>query len=148
MKRLLAFLFLFVVALPARAQVVTNPLTKVFVIPISGDCDTTPCSNASRSLCRESATSLPVYSCNTSTGFYVPVGSFAGASTTTYMIADPLTGCVQVWVDALLDWQFCPSHVIPPSCPTDTSSLPFGAMCKDLTTGDLLVRALRVRVIP
>lgn len=141
----------------AHAQVL-NPLTKVFVIPISGDCDTTPCSNASRSLCRESAASTATFVCDTGTGFYVPSVAASvcvaaglnlnleGCTGDTYLVKDLDTGCMQQWKDGTLGWQLCNGYVVPPDCGTDTSTVPFGGMCKDQATGRVRLRATAIEV--
>src|SRR5262245_40197804 len=77
MKHILRFL-LAIVALPVFAQIPTGSVSNVFVIPVSGDCDTTPCSSSTKVMCREGLSATVIYVCNAATGFFIPTAS-AGA---------------------------------------------------------------------
>lgn len=83
MKRIIAYSVIVLLILAGMAwlafgQVPTGSVTNVFVIPASGDCDTTVCTSGSRTMCREGPSATVLYVCNTATGFYIPVAS-AGA---------------------------------------------------------------------
>lgn len=129
-----------VMAVTAFAQARTT-LTYV----TDSDCDTEACTSMNAPGCREGRV---LYVCNTTSGFYEPVASvdagtrfnLEGASGDSYFKFDSDTSCIQQWTNGVMGWQLCTSHVIPPTCPTDKASLPFGSICKDAETGKVMLR--------
>lgn len=87
MKRLL-LAALFLLPIPAWAQTVTNPLTNVFVVASGGDCSAVSCTQSRRALCRNSATDMSVYACDTTTGFYRAVTAATPSGLTPTTAAD------------------------------------------------------------
>jgi hypothetical protein len=145
MKRfLLGLVLLAALAAPARAQQ-TNALTKVFVIPISGDCETTPCSAAGKQMCREAIDSTVAFLCNGTSGFYdiaISAGAASGAHLNlegptgdSYLVRDPATGFIFVYLDGSLRATITPRGVIPGQCPSDPYSMEGGTECYDPATG-------------
>lgn len=141
MKRILPALAL--CALPALAQAqVTNPLTRVFVIPISGDCETTPCSIAGKQMCRETATATTAFMCNGSSGFYdigisgggVDAGSqlnLEGPTGDSYLVLDAATGFILLYLDGALRATITPRGVIEGACGSDLYAMELGTVCID-----------------
>jgi hypothetical protein len=151
LRILLALALALAAAAPARAQQ-TNGLTKVFVVPLSGDCDTTPCSSAAKSLCRESTTSTVIYACDTGTGFYIPVASGAEAGAPlnlegnlgdTYLTYDANSRQVQVYVNGSLRARITANGVIPGYCPANAYAFEGGTECFDRATGKVVTRTVR-----
>ena len=148
MKRILGIAAVLAALSVGRAEAeVLNSLTKVFYIPPGGDCTVVACTNGSRQMCRDSSTGHTIYACDTSTGFYVAVGSGAvdpgghlslsGVGGSTYLTLDPDTGCVREYQSGTLTWQFCSGYVVPPPC-VATRPRPLGGYCRDTdpTTSD------------
>jgi hypothetical protein len=150
MKRfLLGLALLAALAAPARAQQL-NALTKVFVIPISGDCETTPCSVAGKQMCREAIDSTVAFLCNGTSGFYdIPVsaGAAAGAhlhlegpTGDTYLVYDATSRQVQVYVNGSLHARITQNGTIGGDCPSDLYSIEAGTICFDPATGLRMMR--------
>ena len=53
---------------------------------------------------------------------------------------DADTACWQTWQDGSLGWQLCSGRNIPPDCIAGANPLEFGAMCKNQTTGEVLMK--------
>ena len=149
MKRLL-LAALFLLPLPVWAQV-TNPLTRVFVIPGSGDCETTPCSVAGKQMCRETTTATTAFLCNGSTGFY-DIGfsggvganerlNLEGPTGDTYLIRDAATGFILVYLDGTLRGTITPRGVIPGACGSDLYAMERGTQCVDTQGRAIVVTA-------
>jgi hypothetical protein len=63
-----------------------------------------------------------------------------GSTNTTYLTWDADTACIQQWRNGTLVRQTCAGYEVSQDCPTDTSSLPFGGMCKNQATGEVLLK--------
>jgi hypothetical protein len=66
--------------------------------------------------------------------------NFAGSSGDTYLARTISTGSLDLYTNGSLAGQMRADHLILGDCPSDLSTLEFGSLCKDITTGTIKYR--------